>query len=234
MSRFLRISAAVSLAMVIATFASLARAATYEVTIEDQIPGGPDTGQPFSPPVAVVHDSGYSEWEPGAFASPGLEQVAREGNPAILQMEAQSSPDVHSVVVGTGPYFTSQTIFVTGNPGDLFSVAWMLGRTNDLFSGLHDVSLPASGSLDLDTQAWDSGTEVNTGLIQDIPFYGNHNVGPNEHNPIAAISTYTIFNDPVYGVLTWNFPPTGHVTIQVLGTTPVATSSWGRVKQLYR
>ena len=206
----------------------------YKVTIVNQIPGGPDTGQPFSPPVAVVHNSGYSMFEPGGWATPGLERVSREGDPSVLQSEALASPNVYSVVVGTGPYFDQQVFMINGNPGNLFSVAWMLGRSNDEFSGLHDVVLPASGTSEYDLQAWDSGTEVNTGLIQDIPFYGNHNVGPDEHNPIGTLSSYTVHNDPTYGVLIWNFPPVAHVSIEAEGPTPSQETTWGEVKSLYR
>jgi hypothetical protein len=231
MKRCARVLAALTLS---AALASAAGAMTYEVTIQDLILGGPDTGQPFSPPVAVVHNSGYSQFEPGMMASPGLELVAREGNPSVLEGEALADPNVYSVVVGTGPYFDMQTIMVAGNPGDLFSVAWMLGRTNDLFSGLHDVALPAVGSVEFDTEVWDSGTEENTGLAADIPFYGGHNVGPDEDSPIMTISAYTVHDDPNHGTIMWSFPPSAHVTIRVLDGTPTAETTWGAVKSLYR
>ena len=67
-------------ALLTIAMASLAVAQThYEVIITDEIPGGMATGQPFSPPVCVVHTAGYSLFEPGAMASPGLETVARRG-----------------------------------------------------------------------------------------------------------------------------------------------------------
>jgi len=74
------------------SLASFAVAAThYEVIITDEIPGGMATGQPFSPPVCAIHDAGYSLFMPGAMASPGLEIVAREGNPTMLAAEAMAS-----------------------------------------------------------------------------------------------------------------------------------------------
>ena len=127
---------------VAATRKALARTG---LTIDDIEHLGLDTGQPFSPPVCVVHNAGYSQWAPGAMASPGLEIVAREGDPTTLAAEAMGDANVYSVVVGSGPFFGSQSIMIEGNPGDLFSVAWMLGRTNDLFAGLYDIVLPASG-----------------------------------------------------------------------------------------
>ena len=224
-------AAALALCLGMATMAS---AMTYQITVIDEIPGGPDTGQPFSPPIAVVHGSNYSQWAPGSFASPGLELVAREGDPSILAMEAQDSPYVSDVVIGSaGPFFDQVTFTVEGDPGRLFSVAWMLGRTNDLFSGLRDVVLPAIGTMELEADVWDSGTEVNTGMIEYLGFYGHPNTGPDEDNPISSIGMYTIYNDPDHPELSWTFPPGGHVTIQAMGTVPTQETTWGAVKSLY-
>lgn len=212
--------------------AGSASALVYEITITNEIPGGLETGQPFAPPVVVVHGPGYSQWAPGAFASPGLITVAEEGNPATLAAEAMASGDVSHVVVGSGPFFDPQVVMIEGEPGDLLSMAWMLGRTNDLFSGLHDLVLPALGTtLDLDTGAYDAGSEVNTGLIADLGFYGNPMTGPDEMNPIAGIASYTIFDDPDYGMLSWDFPPCGHVTIVPMNEVGTDAASWSEVKQ---
>jgi hypothetical protein len=206
----------------------------YQVLITNDIPGGLPTGQPFSPPVVAVHNSGYSMFAPGATASPGIILVAEEGNPSVLAMEAGDSPDVSQTVVGSGPFFDPQIIDVVGNPGDLISMAWMLGRTNDLFTGLYDVELPVSGSLEFVTSVWDAGSEVNTGMIEDLGFYGNPMTGPDENNPIMAVDSYTVYNDPDYGVLTWDFPPSSTVTIIYMGPVANEESTWGEVKALFR
>jgi len=219
---------------IVAAAATSADAAMYAVTIDNLVAGGPATGQPFSPPVAVVHDGSYAEFEPGTFASPGLALCAREGDPSMLSSEASAASGVMSVVVGTGPYFDTQTITVMGNPGDLLSIAWMLGRTNDCFSGIHDVLLPATGEMDLYTGAWDAGVEVNTGLAMDIPFYGGHGVGPDEHNPIADITSFTVHDDPTYGKISWQFPPVTHVHISVMGPSASEPTVWGELKTLFR
>jgi hypothetical protein len=215
-------------------FGTTAQAMTYEITIVNDISGGLETGQPFSPPVCVVHDADYSLFEPGAMASPGLILVAEEGNPSVLSMEAQASANVSAVVVGTGPFFDPQTIDIQGEPGDLFSTVWMLGRTNDLFTGVYDVVLPMTGSIEMTTTVWDAGSEVNTGLIQDLGFYGNPLTGPDEMNPIMAISSYAVHDDPTYGELTWDFPPSAHVVITAMGATPADESTMGKIKTLYR
>ncbi|MBD3162193.1 MAG: hypothetical protein GF346_07750 [Candidatus Eisenbacteria bacterium] len=215
--------------------ATAAFAVTYEVTIENEIPGGLETGQPFSPPVAVVHDAGYSQWVPGGEASPGLELVAREGDPSVLEMEALDSPNVYDVVIGNdGPFLDTAVFTIEGEPGQLFSVAWMLGRTNDLFSGLYDVILPKEGSIEFDPDVWDSGTEENTGLIEHLGFYGFPNAGPDEDALISMIDSYTVHNDPDYGELSWDFPPNAHVTIRVEEPTAAAETTWGSVKTTYR
>jgi hypothetical protein len=207
----------------------------YAVIITDEIPGGMATGQPFSPPVCVVHDAGYSLFSPGGMASPGLETVAREGNPTMLAAEAMASPNASDVIVGTGPFFDMQTIEFDADAGSLFSTAWMLGRTNDLFTGLYDVVLPpASSVLDFTTTVWDSGTEVNTGMIEDLGFYGHPNTGPDEDAPISMINSYVIHNDPDYGQLTWDFPPSAHVRIMASEPTPVESTTWGEVKALFQ
>jgi hypothetical protein len=229
-----RIGTVVAVLALVAALAATATADNYEILIVNEIPGGLETGQPFSPPVCAVHNTDFALFTPGELASPGLILVAEEGNPSMLQMEAEASADVSAVVVGTGPFFDPQSIMIEGEPGDLFSCAWMLGRTNDLFTGLHDVELPASGSIEFTTTVWDAGSEVNTGMIEDLGFYGNPNTGPDEENPIMAIDSYTIFNDPDYGELSWEFPPSSTVTIIYQGPTPNEELSWDEVKRLYR
>jgi hypothetical protein len=137
-------------------------------------------------------------------------------------------------VVGSGPFFDPQTIMIDGEPGDLFSAAWMLGRTNDLFSGVRDVVLPDVGTnLELVAYAYDAGSEVNTGLIEDLGFYGHPMTGPDENNPIAMIDSYTVHDDPTHGELTWSFPPCGRVVIVPMNPTAVESATWGAVKALF-
>ncbi len=215
--------------------AGTAGAVTYEVMIENMIPGGAETGQPMTPPVVVVHNSGYSLFAEGDMATAGLEALAEDGVTDDLVAEAMASPDVYSVVVGPGPFFDPITVEVEGNPGDLLSIATMLARTNDLITGLHDLPLPAEGVVLIDeTGVYDAGTEENTGLVEHIPFYGNTFVGPDESSPIEMISSYVVNNDPTYGVLTYEFPPSARITVTVMDPTPVEVGTWGAIKKLYR
>ncbi|MCA9750738.1 MAG: spondin domain-containing protein [Gemmatimonadetes bacterium] len=212
-----------------------AGAIPYTLTLEDNVSGGPDTGQPLAPPVVVVHDAGYSIFTLGMPASPGLETLAEEGAPTGVAAEAMASPNVHTVVTGTGPFFTSVSVDFEANPGDLVSVASMFGRTNDLFTGIRNVTLPAMGVMVITpTNVYDAGTEVNTGMAAHIPFYGNSGVGPDENGVVSMISTYSVVDDPTYGMLTWDFPPSATITIVANEPAPVEATSWGGVKNLYR
>ncbi|MEZ4647758.1 MAG: spondin domain-containing protein [Candidatus Eisenbacteria bacterium] len=225
---------AIALGLTGLAFAGAASAATYTITVEDLVPGGPATGQPLSPPVAAVHDGSYSLFAEGAAASPGLEIVARDGTPTTLLMEAEAASGVSYATIGSaGPFFDSVQFTVEGEAGDLFSVAMMLGRTNDLITGVHDIVLPSSDTVVLMTNAYDAGVEVNTGMIEHIPFYGNSGVGPDEDGVITMIGSYTIFNDPDFGKLDFTFPPAARITIEPGNTTPVETTTWGAIKGLY-
>lgn len=224
-----------ALLLLVFAVAPAALALNYEITVENEIPGGVETGQPFSPPVAIVHGLEYMLWELGEPASPGLAMVAEEGATMTLEMEAGADPDVRSVTVGTGgPFFDSRTFEITAEPGDLLSIAWMLGRTNDLFSGIANVYLPASGSIEYQTSVYDAGSEMNTGMIAHIPFYGNSGVGPDEGGVVSMIDSYAVVDDPDQGRLEWAFPPAGRLRVRVLDPTPVAETSWSAVKALFR
>jgi hypothetical protein len=205
----------------------------YTIMVENLMPGGPDTGQPLTPPLAVVHDAGYNLFAPGGFATPGLELQAEDGDPSVLAGEAMASASVFDVVIGDGPFFDEVTLSVDGMPGQLLSVSTMLARTNDLITGIHDLVLPTdSAPAEMMTSAYDAGTEVNTGMVEHIPFYGNTLVGPDESEPIQEIMEYTVVNDPTHGQLNYTFPPVARITVQ-RGATPVEAVTWGAVKSLW-
>lgn len=215
------------------TLAANASAMTYDILIENLIPGGMATGNPLTPPVAVVHDNSYSLFMDGGKATPGLTLQAEEGNPADLVAEANASSGVSSVTVGDGPFLGMVMMSVEAEPGDLLSISTMLARSNDLITGIHDVVLPAMGSMMMMTNAYDAGTEENTGLVADIPFYGNNFVGPDEANPISMINAYTVFDDPDAGQIDYEFPPVARITVTAHPSTPTEAASWSEVKSRY-
>ncbi len=224
-----------TLALLICVPVVSAGALTYEVAIENMIPGGPEMGQPMTPPVVVVHGAGYTLFDAGELATAGLELLAEDGMTADLVAEAEANADVQQVVVGGGPFFGTEIVQVTGNPGELLSLVTMLARSNDLITGIHDVALPASGSVEiLPTGVYDAGTEQNTGMVEHIPFYGNSLVGPEEDAVISMISEYAVLNDPDYKEIRYTFPPSARVRITVIEPTPAEEVTWGSVKALFR
>jgi hypothetical protein len=212
---------------------SFVQGATYQILIEDLVAGGPATGQPITPPVAVVHGPGYSLFAPGSPASPGLEIVAEEGTPTVLVGEAEGSADVSFVTVGAaGPFFDAAMFEVEGDAGDLLSIVAMLARSNDLITGIHDVPLPAGGSMMIMTNAYDAGTELNTGLVEHIPFYGNPG-GPDEDGVVSVMMMYSVLDDPIEGQIDYTFPPAARITITRMDPTPLEDASWTDVKRLF-
>lgn len=185
-------------------------AAVYHIELVDL-----DAGQPLTPPVAVVHGDGYVLFEVGAAASAGLEALAEDGMTDALVAEAEANGDVSQVVVGgSAPTFARYSFFIEGNPGDLFSVASMFARTNDIYVGVSGMTLPdGANAVSMDLQTYDSGTEVNTGMVEDIPAYGNVGVGTTENGVVSTISAFTIVNDPTNGVEEFSWPPAAQLTI---------------------
>lgn len=213
----------------------VAQAEVYEVTIENLIEGGAESGQPFTPPLLAVHNANVMLFEEGQFASAGLEALAEDGVTADLEAEANASPDVYNVYVGGGPFFGSETVEIEGNPGDLLSVVTMLARSNDLFTGINSVELPASGMIMIEpTGVYDAGTEKNSGLVEHIPFYGNTFVGPEQEDVISMVSAYTVFDDPAQGEINYEFPPSARVKIRLIEGTPAESETWGTIKSLFR
>ncbi len=163
-------------ALVIATAAALALAliatpaagqanVTYTVTIEN-LTGG----QPFTPPVLITHSSGIDIFEPGQSASAEIQAIAENGNNDPLLTLVGGSSAVYDSVAGTAPVLPGETatLSVEAPAGSLISAAMMLICTNDGFTGLDSVALPASGSQTIDADAYDAGTENNTEDFADI------------------------------------------------------------------
>ncbi len=168
--------------------------ATYQVTIENLMPG-----QPLSPFAAVTHATGMHLFRVGEPATPQLETLAETGaNAMLLSSVAGSATSVKDVAIplrGTNTNESNVTFTVTANDGDVLSLAAMLGCTNDGFTGLDAASLPQSGTASYDLVAYDAGTENNTELSQDIPD-GCNVLGPvafpddgNNHDGIGTNGT---------------------------------------------
>ena len=151
------IAVAVGLAM--AGSSSAQEMTTYNVTIENLT-----NGQPFTPPVLVTHTSAMDIFEMGEAASPEVSAIAENGNGDPLVALASGASAVHAYATGDGPVMpgASATISIQAPTGSYLSVVFMLICTNDGFSGLDSMMLPASGSVTVDANAYDAGSEQNT------------------------------------------------------------------------
>lgn len=177
----------------------------FHITLENLTNPAPDSGQPFSPPVFVTHDGTLSLFEIGVAASFGIQQVAEEGDngPLLADLNTQLGTSVLDVAVAGGPVLPGQSISFTINADatrPFLSAVWMLGRTNDGFSGFVSRNLfTGQGTFTLDSL--DAGTEVNNESALFLPSLGG------------------ILNDPEGGVVT-----TPHPGIQGIADAPL---SWG-------
>jgi len=151
------------------------------------------TATPISPLVAVVHATGepfFSVGQPDR--AMGLEQVAEEGNPAVLSATVAGSVVVSMPVgmMAAGPALPGQgyQLTVTAKPGDRLSFVTMYGVSNDWFFATPPGGLPLFSADDMPTSGdvtsmislYDAGTELdeepgigpNTGPQQLMPGQG--------------------------------------------------------------
>jgi hypothetical protein len=138
---------------------------TYNVTIENLT-----STQPLTPPVVAAHSSQADVLEVGEAASAELQQVAENGNGDPLVTLLSGSDAVFDVATGDAPIMPgeSATVSVKAPAGSLLSAVMMLICTNDGFTGVDSLSLPASGSQSIQTDAYDAGTETNTEDFADL------------------------------------------------------------------
>lgn len=143
---------------------------TYEVTIENLT-----SGQPLSPGIIVTHDRSVHLFRLGHPASPGIVKIAEDGDPATAISAANGTAGIFSVTPinapihrrgGPGP---SSATFQVEAPAAAtqISISVMLICTNDGFTGLQSVPLPAGSAVHYG-QAWDAGSERNDQLSESI------------------------------------------------------------------
>ncbi len=184
------VAAVLALAAVAASPAAGQQNVTYNVTIENLT-----SGQPFTPPVVAAHTGGADAFEVGQAASAELQAIAENGNNDPLVALLGGFTAVLDSATGTAPIMPggSATIAVEAPAGSLLSVVFMLICTNDGFSGVDSMTLPASGSESVDANAYDAGTENNTEDFadivppcQDLIGVSSADAGTGETNPALA------------------------------------------------
>lgn len=142
---------------------------TFDVTLTDLTNPAENSGQPFSPPVFITHDSSVKLFELGQTASNGIQNIAEGGNrtPMVSALQPLVGSSVMSLQTPlSSPLLpgTSVTVRVTVDASHPYlSHAWMLGRTNDGFGGQNTVNLfDQVGTKTYEVLGMDAGTEVNS------------------------------------------------------------------------
>jgi hypothetical protein len=132
-------------------------------------------------------------------AGEGLELLAETGDPAKLAKAIIGKSGIVGVGVAARPIGTAADgpltpgqryqFEVAAQPGQVLSVAWMFGQSNDLFySNDRPIPLftagrkPRSGEMTAQLSLWDAGTEVN-----EEPGLGP-NQGPRQETPDAGVA----------------------------------------------
>ncbi len=145
----------------------------YDVTIEDL------TGtQPFTPAVVATHRSDVQLFATGEAASPSIQNVAENGAVPGLVQWWNDNPEASHVAVAFGagehppimPGESSTITIVADRGADHLSVASMLICTNDGFTGVAGLALPAAigETATHAARAYDAGTEMNTEDFADL------------------------------------------------------------------
>ena len=146
-------------------------ASTYEVTVTNV--GGT---QPLTPPVAVTHADQDQYFSVGAEAPEPIREIAENGNlePALTQwtnaIMGSETPLVPDGSPANEMFPASATFTIDSAEGDGYlSLAAMLICTNDGFTGVQSLALPAAGEEATATaMAYDAGTENNTESLGDM------------------------------------------------------------------
>ncbi|MBX2837267.1 MAG: spondin domain-containing protein [Gammaproteobacteria bacterium] len=141
--------------------ASQATAADYHVTVTNLT-----SGIHFTPLIVATHNPSVAMFSSGTRASEQLQAIAEGGD--ISGMASLLESIGAGVATGDGLVAPSMSadFMVSGNPGDVLSLAGMLLPTNDGFVGLNSVHLPqGSMTYSYNANGYDAGTEGNDEVI---------------------------------------------------------------------
>jgi len=141
--------------------ATSASAADYRVMVTNLT-----SGIHFTPLIIATHDPSVAMFQSGTKASSQLQAIAEGGD--ISGMASLLESIGAGVATGDGLVAPSAiTEFtVSGNAGDVLSLAGMLLPTNDGFVGLNSVKLPQNGmTYSYNANGYDAGTEGNDEVV---------------------------------------------------------------------
>ncbi len=180
------------------------------VTIDN---AAPNLGTSLTPFWVGFHNGGFDTYDRGAPASPGLEQLAEDGNNNLISQEFTNSGFGNlDATIGSAPIAPGatvrQTFNVDASQGRYFNYASMILPSNDTFvangNPLVNEIFDANGNfvgadiLISGSQALDAGTEVNDEIPANTAFFGQSapNTGVAQN---GTIQLATGFNAPGSG-----------------------------------
>lgn len=128
-------------------------------------------GQVLTPPVVIVHSRQFTLFTPGEPARPELARLAEDGMTQPLVDLLATEHGVYQTQVGSViPPGASTTVEISiFGPFRLLTAAGMLASTNDGFYAIEDVKVSEEGSMEIDADAYDAGSENNSESCAFIP-----------------------------------------------------------------
>jgi pentapeptide MXKDX repeat protein len=159
---------------------------TIMITIENVL-----TGQPFSPSFFEARTADSAPlFKLGEKASDALVAVAEGGNIGMFSVGAAKNADSTlgdaSLAIHTLPGQTRTFIIHVDAAHPLIDGVWMLGNTNDGFSGVSAIdALGLTGPTTVDVLGYDAGSEINNEKKGFIGALG----GGNERDPENGVIT---------------------------------------------
>ena len=142
-------------------------------------------GQNLAPPAVIAHNGHYKMFTLGGAPTYELAQLAEAGNGSLILNAAASMPSVYKTALGTGGILpgASQTIEIeTTREFSEISIGSMLATTNDGFMAVRGVYAPRRGSVTVEAEGYDAGSEANSETCAFIP---GPPCGDTKHNPAA-------------------------------------------------
>ena len=136
-------------------------------------------GQPITPPIAVVHDSGASLLPQNAVSLDGLEELAEAGAQSPLAASLARLDGVKGVFsLDPPPILPGEEVTeaITASPGDHVSVIAMLACTNDAIT-IGTLVVSDSGQAMSSGRVYDAGTEDNAETAETVPCLGGEAAG---------------------------------------------------------
>lgn len=196
---------------------------TIMITFENVL-----TGQPFSPSVFESHSAAVAPlFKLGDKASDALAAVAEGGNIGMFSVAAAKNTDsaigdaqlaIHALPGQT------RTVFVhVDEAHPLIDGVWMLGNTNDGFSGFTGFDgYGLTAATTIDVRGYDAGSEINN---EKKGFLGALGAG-NERDPENGVVTWhTGIRGDADAPKEWNWDvnaPVAHVTFTPIEAMPAA------------